>query len=109
MTHFKLDEFGTIKTVMFGGPLDGNRYMLPLLPPDGGLPAGISIPLKQPADTSPYAVYERAAQAPVDDVHAFLFVECRGPNDEPVLYAPDFTNDAPNTVLDVASVEVEVG
>lgn len=78
-----------IAAVLLGGPLDGQRFRVPRVPPGQSIPVSVSIPLKQPASSSPRATYLREGDDAVGGYYVFLFEECTGPNGESVLYAPE--------------------
>ncbi|CAB4922326.1 unannotated protein [freshwater metagenome] len=89
MNSFNEKDFLKVPVVLMGGPLDGQKYALPRLPPKLEVPIRLSVPLKQPAANAPFASYGRAAEdEPMSGVYVFLFEECVGPNGEKVLYAP---------------------
>ncbi|WP_156464705.1 hypothetical protein [Aeromicrobium sp. Root495] len=73
---------------LLGGPLDGQRFKIPAVPPDQTVPHALTIPLKQPAATSPFARYVREGDEPVGGYYMFFFEGCFGPAGEKVLYAP---------------------
>ena len=64
---------GTIPCQLFGGPLDGAKYGD--LPDTGGpyTGAALSIPLVEPAETSPRAVYTCHGDAPVAGLWQFFY------------------------------------
>lgn len=89
MASFKEADLPKVPTVLLGGPLDGQRFAIPCMPPKLDVPIALSLPLKQPASSAPFARYGRAADdKPVAGVYVFLFEDCVGPNGEEVLYAP---------------------
>ncbi len=88
MTTLHEKDLEHVPVVLLGGPLDGQRFKLPLFPPAQSVPPVLSIPLKQPANTSPLAKYRREGEEPVAGYFMFLFDECFGPDGERVLYAP---------------------
>jgi hypothetical protein len=75
---FHEGEFGYAPSVMFGGPIDGRRFKLPILP-DGEVPYGFGHPLRQPHEGSPLAYYERVTDEPVGGFHMFAYQGLRGP------------------------------
>lgn len=74
--------------MLLNGPLDGQRYKIPRVPPELTVPTSLTVPLKQPAATSPFAIYRREGDEPVGGYFVFFFDENLGPNGEKVLYAP---------------------
>lgn len=64
---------GTIPCQLFGGPLDGAAYAD--LPDTGGPLTGftLSVPLEQPHETSPHAVYICRGGAPVHGRWQFFY------------------------------------
>lgn len=88
MTDFKDADVAHVPAVLLGGPLDGERFKIPLVPPAQTVPTSLSVPLKQPAATSPFARYVREGSEPVGGYFMFLFDECFGPDGEKILYAP---------------------
>lgn len=91
MTGFKDGDVEHVVAMLFGGPLDGERYRLPRVPPHGTVPSAVSLPLKQPASSSPFALYRRQGDEPIGGSFVFVFDDFLGPNGERVLYAPDDT------------------
>ena len=81
---FKDGEFGYAPSAMFGGPVDGKRYKLPILP-NGEVPNGFGHPIRQPHETSPVAYYARVTDEPIGGYHIFLFQETREPGGRRVL------------------------
>ncbi|MBB5633307.1 hypothetical protein BKA04_001530 [Cryobacterium mesophilum] len=75
---FKDGEFGYAPCVMLGGPLDGRRYKLPILP-NGTVPDGFGHPLQQPPENSPLAYYYRAYDETIGDYYVFIYQGTRGP------------------------------
>ncbi len=69
---FKDGEFGFVPGVMLGGPIDGKRYRVPVLP-NGNIPDGIGHPIQQPPETSPVAYYDRAGDATVGGYYVYFF------------------------------------
>lgn len=70
---------GTVPCQLFGGPLDGARYGD--LPDTGGpyTNAWLSLPLGEPADTTPRAVYTCRGDAPVGGLWQFFYVRTEYP------------------------------
>jgi hypothetical protein len=83
-TSFKDGEFGFVPSVMLGGPIDGKRYKLPILP-NGGIPHGFGHPLEQPHETSPVAYYDRAGDDTVGGFYVFFYRGTREPGGKRVL------------------------
>lgn len=88
MASFDERDMPKVAVVLMGGPLDGQKYAIPRVPPKLEVPISLSLPLKQPASSAPFARYGRAADEPIAGFYVFLFEECTGPNGESVLYAP---------------------
>lgn len=88
MISFKDGDVEHVVATLFGGPLDGERYRLPKVPPHGAVPSAVSLPLKQPANSSPFALYRRQGIEPIGGSYVFVFDDFLGPNGERVLYAP---------------------
>lgn len=88
MSSFKDGDVEHVVAMLFGGPLDGERYRLPKVPPRGAVPSAVSLPLKQPANSSPFALYRRQGDEPIGGSFVFVFDDFLGPNGERVLYAP---------------------
>lgn len=92
-TSFKDGEFGYVPAVMLGGPIDGKRYKLPVLP-SGAIPHGMGHPIRQPHGTSPLAYYERAGDTTVGGYYVYFFLGMRDPGGRrvyaqtPVIKAP---------------------
>lgn len=88
MNSFNEKDVPKVPVVLMGGPLDGQKYAMPV-PPGHAVPISVTVPLKQPASSAPFARYGRAlGDEPIAGFHVFLFEECVGPNGEQVLYAP---------------------
>lgn len=88
MSSFGENDVVHVPVVLLGGPLDGERFKVPRVPPKQTVPTSLSVPLKQPAATSPFAKYLREGDEPVGGYYMFLFEDCFGPEGEKVLYAP---------------------
>lgn len=88
MTAFKDADVIHVPVGLLGGPLDGQRFKVPAVPPAQTVPTILTIPLKQPAATSPFARYVREGDEPVGGYYMFFFEGCFGPDGEKVLYAP---------------------
>lgn len=73
---FKDGEFGFVPCVMLGGPIDGKRYKLPILP-NGAIPDGLGHPMQEPHETSPYANYARVGDEMVGGYYVFIYAEMR--------------------------------
>lgn len=65
-------ELEHVAAVMLGGPVEGRRYRMPVMP-GGGVPTAFSTPLQQPHETSPSAVYLRAGDAGVGGYYVYFF------------------------------------
>ncbi len=76
---FTEGEFGMVPCVMLGGPIDGKRYKLPILP-GGAIPDGLGHPIQEPHETSPYANYERAGDEMIGGYYVFLYKDTRDSN-----------------------------
>lgn len=87
MSSFKESEVPLVPIVLLGGPLDGARFKMPLVPPTMAAPDQVSIPLKQPAETSPMAIYFRQGDEQVANYYLFIFEDCVGPGGEKLLFA----------------------
>ncbi len=81
---FKDGEFGWAPSVMLGGPIDGSRYRLPVLP-NGGIPHGFGHPLQQPHETSPVAYYELAGDEMVGGYYVYFYCGTKEPGGRRVL------------------------
>ena len=81
---FKDGEFGFVPCVMLGGPLDGKRYKLPILP-NGAIPDGFGHPLEEPHETSPVAYYDRAGDEMVGGYYVYFYKGTRAPGGNRVL------------------------
>lgn len=77
-------EFGFVPSVMLGGPIDGKRYKMPVLP-NGAIPHGLGHPIQQPHETSPVAYYERAGDEQIGGYYVYLFQGLRDPGGKRVL------------------------
>jgi hypothetical protein len=89
MASFDERDVPKVPVVLMGGPLDGQKYALPRVPPKLEVPLALSLPLKQPAFSAPFARYGRAPDdGLVAGFYVFLFEDRVGPNGETVLYAP---------------------
>lgn len=84
------NELEHVPAVMLGGPIDGKRYRMPVIP-GAGVPTEFSTPLRQPHESSPRAVYLREGDAPVGGYYVYFFDRITNSNGEPALHA---TNDA---------------
>lgn len=73
------DELEHVPAVMLGGPFDGRRYRMPVMP-GMGVPHGTSMPLTQPHETSAHARYERAGDAPIGGYYVYFFVDIVEPD-----------------------------
>lgn len=84
---------GTIPCQLFGGPLDGAKYAD--LPDTGGPLTGamLKLPLGEPAETSPRAVYTCRGDAPVAGLWQFFYERTEYPNIE----AMDLSASLPET------------
>lgn len=99
MSSFKDGDVEHVAVMLFGGPLDGERYRLPRVPPHGSVPRAVSLPLKQPASSSPFALYCRQGDEQIGSHYVFVFDDFLGPNGERVLLAPTFESSSlPNPV-----------
>lgn len=76
---FKDGEFGFVPSVMLGGPFDGKRYKMCVLP-GGAIPDGTGYPLTEPYQTSAYAHYERVGDEMVGGYYVFIYTETRDTN-----------------------------
>ena len=65
---------GTVRCVLIGGPLDGARYGDVPDPGQTVTQAKLAIPLSQPAEKSPRAVYVCERPGSVDDVWQFTYL-----------------------------------
>ena len=83
-TSFKDGEFGYVLSVMLGGPIDGKRYQMPVLP-GGGVPRGLGHPIQQPHETSPVAYYGRAGDTTIGGYYVYFFQGMRDPGGKRVL------------------------
>lgn len=83
-TSFKDGEFGYVPSVMLGGPIDGKRYKMPVLP-NGEIPHAMGHPIRQPHETSPFAFYERAGDTRVGGYFVYFFQGLREPGGRRVL------------------------
>lgn len=92
MTQINEAHVSSAAVVLLDGPMDGQRFKVPVLPPLGKVPDTLNLPLKQPAAASPFALYKRGSDEPVGGYFVYFFVECRGPEGEQVLYAPTSTD-----------------
>lgn len=81
---FKDGEFGWVPSVMLGGPIDGHRYRMPVLP-DGSIPHALGHPVSEPFETSPVAYYEREGDETIGGYYVYLFQGLRGPDGKRVL------------------------
>ncbi|MCR2784137.1 MULTISPECIES: hypothetical protein [unclassified Microbacterium] len=82
-------ELEHVPAVMLGGPIDGKRYRMPVIP-GGGVPTAFSTPLQQPHEPSPRAVYLREGDAPVGGYYVYFFDRITDPSGAPALHAtPD--------------------
>lgn len=79
-------ELEHVPAVMLGGPVDGKRYRMPIIPGEG-VPTAFSTPLQQPHDTSPSAVYFREGDAPVGNYYVYFFDGIVDSNGAPTLHA----------------------
>lgn len=87
------DDLPHVPGVLLGGPLDGARYRIPLLPVGATVPPrSISIPLQPPGPKS--ASYERTDDEPVGGYYLYFFCSPGGPND-------------PASVADLATVSAQ--
>lgn len=93
---FKDGEFGFVPCVMLGGPIDGKRYKLPILP-GGAIPDGLGHPLQEPHETSPYANYERAGDEMIGGFYVFIYKDTRSPNGERMAEETPEATGAPST------------
>jgi len=75
------DELEHVPAVMLGGPLDGRRYRMPVMP-GMGIPDGTSVPLGQPPESSAHARYERSGDAPIGGYYVYFFVDIVEPDAE---------------------------
>lgn len=106
LASFDERDVPKVAVVLLGGPLDGEKYAIPRVPPKLEVPISLSLPLKQPASSAPFARYGRSAEdEPIAGFYVFLFEDCVGPNGEDVLYAPmdaplATTTDSPKGVSD---------
>lgn len=105
MTAIDPSAVPNVVVLMLDGPLGGDHYNLPMFPSSSQLPDSIHVPLKQPAETSPYVIYELLSTEPVDGVYLYHFSGFASPDGRGVLYAPDF-EDSPSNALDVTSQAV---
>lgn len=108
MASFDERDMPRVPVVLMGGPLDGQKYAIPRVPPKLEVPITMSVPLKQPASSAPFARYGRAADdEPIAGFYVFLFEDCVGPNGEKVVYAPnEFGTPVVTDVLEVSSTPV---
>lgn len=74
-------ELEHVPGVMLGGPIDGKRYRIPVIP-GSGVPTGFSTPLRQPHQTSPHAHYLREGDEPVGGYYVFFYDRTTGPEGE---------------------------
>ncbi|QDZ16301.1 hypothetical protein [Humibacter ginsenosidimutans] len=75
MTHpnsFKDGEFGFAPSVFLGGPFDGDRYRLPILP-DGDVPSMASLPTASAGSAKRMAAYARHNDEPIGGCYVFIF------------------------------------
>lgn len=107
MKSFHEHDVPNVAVVLLDGPLDGQRFKVPRVPPELVVPASLTVPLKQPASTSPHAKYRREDEQPVGGYYVFFFEECLGPDGDRVLYAPPTaTEPAAGEVPSVTSAAV---
>lgn len=90
MTELSESQIASAAVVLLDGPMDGQRFKVPLLPPTKKVPETIDLPLKQPASSSPFALYKLTSGQPVAGFYVYFFAGCSSPDGEGVLYAPDF-------------------
>lgn len=102
VTQFDESQLAHAAVVLLGGPMDGQRFKVPMLPPSMMVPESIDLPLKQPASSSPLALYKLTSEEPVACFFVYLFAGCSSPDGEGVLYAPDFEV-ATSGALDLSS------
>lgn len=93
-TSFNDGEFGYVPSVMLGGPIDGKRYKMPVLP-GGGIPHGLGHPIQEPHETSPVAYYERAGDTAVGGYYVYFFQGMREPGGKRVLAQTPVIETAP--------------
>jgi hypothetical protein len=74
---FKDGEFGYVAGAFLGGPFDGDRYCLPVLP-DGDIPVSVSLPLNEPGRPGLFAEYARHGDEPIGGYYVYL---CEGSKD----------------------------
>lgn len=94
-----------VAVVLLDGPMDGQRFKVPLMPPSKKVPASLDLPLKQPASLSPFALYKLTSEEPVAGFFVYFFAGCSSPDGGNVLYAPDLSDTSASNpaVLDLAS------
>ena len=73
------DDLEMVATELFGGPLDGARYRIPIFPGHTKPGDRMSTPLGQPAPQHPFAVYDRIGDEPVGGVWEYGFVRIDPP------------------------------
>lgn len=86
---YRAIELEHVPAVMLGGPVDGRRFRMPIIP-GLGIPTAYSLALEQPHQTSRRAVYLRKGDSPVGGYYVYFFDEITDAHGVPMLHAtPD--------------------
>lgn len=88
-----------VASIFLGGPLDGARFAMPCSPVDASVPERATVPLKQPAESSPLAVYVRSGEDAVDGYYVYFFEDCLSPDGSRLLYAAPGAATDPDPVV----------
>lgn len=88
---YHASELEHVPAVMLGGPIDGKRYRMPIIP-GAGVPTTFSTPLQHPHETSPRAVYLREGDAPIGGYYVYFFEEITDSSGSPMLRAAPGTD-----------------